>query len=108
MSRQRRPSNWESHTRRAFFEHVGAGFAGIALASLVNDDLLGGALSKTGGEAGTAVPIDLAARRAHFGPRARSVIHLFMNGGPSQMDLFDPKPELTKRHGQAYFDQIAG
>ncbi|MGL4423876.1 MAG: DUF1501 domain-containing protein [Gemmataceae bacterium] len=36
----------------------------------------------------------------HFAPRAKNVIFLFMVGGPSQMDLFDPKPELTKRHGQ--------
>ncbi len=47
-------------------------------------------------------------RRPHFAPRAKAVIHLFMNGGPSQMDLFDPKPELTRRHGEAYFDKIAG
>jgi hypothetical protein len=36
------------------------------------------------------------------------VIHLFMNGGPSQMDLFDPKPDLDKHHGRPYFDRIAG
>jgi hypothetical protein len=36
------------------------------------------------------------------------VIHLFMNGGPSQMDLFDPKPTLDRHHGQPYFDSIAG
>ncbi|MDP6558040.1 MAG: DUF1501 domain-containing protein, partial [Pirellulaceae bacterium] len=44
----------------------------------------------------------------HHSPRAKSVIHLFMNGGPSQMDLFDPKPELDKRHGQEFFQKIAG
>ena len=33
---------------------------------------------------------------------------MMQTGGPSQMDLFDPKPELDKRHGEAYFDQIAG
>jgi Protein of unknown function (DUF1501) len=96
------------HTRRAFFEHVGAGFAGMALASLLNDEVLGGALTKTGPEAGMPVHVDLAARCPHVAPRAKSVIHLFMNGGPSQMDLFDPKPELARRHGQAYFNQIAG
>ena len=36
------------------------------------------------------------------------MIHLFMNGGPSQMDLFDPKEELDRRHGKPYFDKIAG
>ena len=92
-------------TRRRFFERMGAGFAGMALASLVNEELLAGALA---GDGRAPVPADLAARRSHFAPRAKAVIHLFMNGGPSQMDLFDPKPELTRRHGEAYFDRIAG
>src|SRR6266702_3681860 len=43
-----------------------------------------------------------AARPALPEPKATSVICLFQHGGPSQMDLFDPKPELTKRHGQAH------
>jgi len=95
--------------RRGFFEQVGAGFSGVALASLLNDDALAGALSKTVavGERHRGVH-DLQARQPNFQPRAKSVIHLFMNGGPSQMDLFDPKPELERRHGEAYFEQIAG
>src|SRR5262249_2378761 len=51
---------------------------------------------------------DLRPRKSYFAARARSVIHLFMNGGPSQMDLFDPKPMLDKHHGKPYFDKIAG
>ena len=50
---------------------------------------------------------DSRPRRPHHAPRAKSVIHLFMNGGPSQVDLFDPKPVLDKHHGQPYFDKIA-
>ncbi len=92
-------------SRRLFFEHVGAGFTAVALTSLLNDDVLAGGLAKT---AEKSVPSDLVARNPHFEPRAKAVIHLFMNGGPSQMDLFDPKPELARRHGQPYFDQIAG
>ena len=42
----------------------------------------------------------LAARQPHFPPTAKSVIFLFMSGGPSQIDLFDPKPALTKWDGQ--------
>jgi hypothetical protein len=42
----------------------------------------------------------LSPKAAHFKPKAKHVIHLFMNGGPSQVDTFDPKPELTKRHGE--------
>jgi hypothetical protein len=46
-------------------------------------------------------------RAPHFAPKAKSVIQLFMNGGPSQMDLFDPKPVLDKHHGEPYFDKLA-
>ena len=47
-----------------------------------------------------------ARRRAlHHAPRADAVICLFQHGGPSQMDLFDPKPELTKRNGKPYHGQ---
>ena len=42
----------------------------------------------------------LAPRKPHFPGRAKAVIHLFMNGGPSHVDTFDPKPELTKLHGK--------
>jgi hypothetical protein len=42
----------------------------------------------------------LAQKKPHFAPRAKHVIHLFMNGGPSQVDTFDPKPALVKHHGQ--------
>jgi hypothetical protein len=42
----------------------------------------------------------LAAKAPHFEPRAKQVVHLFMNGGPSQVDTFDPKPLLTKYHGK--------
>src|SRR5205807_10044173 len=51
---------------------------------------------------------DLGPRAPHFPASARAVIHLFMNGGPSQMDLFDPKPVLDKFHGKQHFDKIAG
>ncbi|MFN7804693.1 MAG: DUF1501 domain-containing protein [Planctomycetaceae bacterium] len=50
----------------------------------------------------------LSPRVAPRPPHARAVIQLFMNGGPSQMDLFDPKPELDAHHGEAYFPKIAG
>src|SRR5438067_6279515 len=43
----------------------------------------------------------LAPRSPHYAPRAKRLIFLFMNGGPSHVDTFDPKPELTKNHGKA-------
>jgi hypothetical protein len=92
-------------SRRDFFERAGSGLAGMALASLLGNELSAATADKR-----STAPIytDLAARQPHLAPRAKCVIHLFMNGGPSQMDLFDPKPELTRRHGEAYFDRIAG
>src|SRR6059036_258874 len=81
-------------TRRGFFERVSGGLHGAALATLLSKDLYG-------------ATYDLKPRKPHFEPKAKSVIHLFMNGGPSQMDLFDPKPMLTKHHGEPYFDKVA-
>lgn len=97
-------------TRRSFFESVGNGLYGAALASLLTQDLYAGsnAAGTVSDESTHAVPHDLRPRRPHFNPRAKSVIHLFMNGGPSQMDLFDPKPELDRHHGKSMFEKIAG
>jgi hypothetical protein len=93
-------------SRRDFFQTVSGGIYGAALAHLLSKDLFGGSgLLAAEPERRT---FDLQPRPPHFEPRAKAVIHLFMNGGPSQMDLFDPKPELEKRHGQPLFDKIAG
>lgn len=95
--------------RRSFFQQVAGGVYGAALLSLLGDDLYGGTDRETDADESQPRRIyDLQPRKPHFQPRATSVIQLFMNGGPSQMDLFDPKPELDKRHGQPYFDKIAG
>jgi hypothetical protein len=70
---------------------TGGGFGALALRALLGQDQLLAA-------APSANP--LAPRPPHFAPRAKSVIFLFMYGGPSHVDLFDPKPELARRHGQ--------
>ena len=88
--------------RRSFFCQVGGGIYGAALASLLSRDLYGDETARF------VPPGDLRPRASHFEPKARAVIHLYMNGGPSQMDLFDPKPMLEKLHGTAHFNQIAG
>ena len=95
-------------TRRAWFQSVAGGVYGAALAELLGADLLRAASPSGMAGAGAGEGDRLAPRSTHFPPRARSVIQLFMNGGPSQMDLLDPKPELTRRHGQSYFNKIAG
>ncbi len=91
-------------TRRGFFARMGAGIQGAALLHLLGGDLF----AETGQENAQPGPEDFRPRPSHFPSKAKSVIHLFMNGGPSQMDLFDPKPELDRRHGESYFDKIAG
>jgi len=88
-------------TRRRFFHRVSGGIYGAALAYLL------GSRANSADEPGVP-PVDLKPRPPHFAAKATSVIHLFMNGGPSQMDLFDPKPMLEKHHGEPYFDKIAG
>src|SRR5712671_2509736 len=77
-------------SRRAFLGRYAGCIGGFALAHLLADDAA----------ADSASP--LATRSPHHPPRAKAVICLFQHGGPSQVDLFDPKPELTKRHGQPY------
>ena len=81
--------------RRDFLKRTGAGFGMLALASMLNDR----GLLAAGAPSGSPVN-PLAPRPTHFAPRAKRVIWLFMEGGPSGFDLFDPKPELQKRHGQ--------
>jgi hypothetical protein len=76
-------------TRRHFFRDCGVGVGKIALASL-----LAGAFCKQ------AKGGPLAPRKPHFAPKARNVIHLFMAGAPSQLDLFDYKPTLAKYEGK--------
>lgn len=89
-------------TRRAFFTRVAGGIHGAALAYLLRRDGYGASAAEE-----RSIQ-DLKPRTPHIPARAKSIIHLFMNGGPSQMDLFDPKPMLDKHHGRPYFDRIAG
>lgn len=84
-------TNLSSLTRRAMLRHSGFGLGTFALGDL---------LARDGVASPTSVARDLSPRRGHFPAAARSVIMLFQNGGPSHMDLFDPKPELNRRHGE--------
>ncbi len=80
--------------RRDFLHRGGLGFGSIALASLLARETCGD--SSMGSLPGNP----LSARSADVEPPAKSVIFLFMTGGPSQVETFDPKPELTRLHGQ--------
>ena len=87
--------------RRQLLQRAGAGFGGLALTQLLAAQ---GLLRAEGGvtQSSTAARDmnPLAPRIAHFPAKAKSVIWLFMEGAPSSVDMFDPKPELTKRDGQ--------
>lgn len=85
-------------TRRQFLWEMGAGFTGLALTSLLSADGFFGRHGLQGAEPARRSP--LAPRAGHLAARARACIFLYMYGGPSQMDLFDYKPELQKRDGQ--------
>ncbi len=78
-------------SRRAFFRRTGLGLGSMALASLLQQDLLGAA-APAAGSTGSIHPL-------HFAPRAKRVIYLFQSGAPSHLDLFDPKPKLAEMTG---------
>jgi uncharacterized protein (DUF1501 family) len=78
-------------SRRRFFRDCAGGIGTIALAEL---------LARDGRAAGLPDVNPLAPKKPHFAPKAKNVIFMFMEGGPSQMDLFDPKPELQKWSGK--------
>ncbi len=78
-------------TRRQMLARSAGGFSGVALAALLGDRAYGFAPDENPGSRGT-----------HHTPRARNVIFLYMDGGVSQVDSFDPKPLLDKEHGQPF------
>ncbi|MBI3840067.1 MAG: DUF1501 domain-containing protein [Planctomycetia bacterium] len=85
-------------TRREALLKSGGGLGAMALAWLLDRD---GALAAAASAGSPSTGINpLAPKQPHFSPKAKCVISLFMQGGPSQMDTFDPKPELTKLDGK--------
>jgi hypothetical protein len=85
-------------TRREFLGQAGGGFVGTALTYLLAQDGFFTGQASAAEARPAAAP--LAPKAPHFAPRAKSCIFLFMYGGVSQVDTWDPKPELAKRHGQ--------
>ena len=77
-------------SRREALLRSGTGFGSLALAGLMSNE--------SNAEVGKLDP--LAPKQAHYPSKAKHVVHLFMNGGPSQVDTFDPKPMLDKYHGK--------
>jgi hypothetical protein len=79
--------------RRHFLQRTGFGLGALAAADFLN-------------AADKDDPNPLAPRQPHFPPKVKRVIHLFMNGGPSQIDTFDPKPQLTRLDGKPLPDSV--
>jgi hypothetical protein len=86
-------------TRREFLWQAGGGFAGTSLAWLLENDGFFRTSPASAAEAGESL-LPLAPKAPHFAPRATRCICLFMYGGVSQVDTWDPKPELTAHNGQ--------
>lgn len=80
--------------RRSFLQRWSLGFGATALSFLLSDQLLADQIGNK--------PAGGILERFHHPPKAQSVIFLYMDGGPSQMDSFDPKPELTRLNGQPF------
>jgi hypothetical protein len=90
-------------TRRHFLSQQAMGLGGLALAWLLKQD---GALAVPPKPLLERPTFDLKPRTAAREPQARAMISMFMQGGPSHIDLFDPKPELSKRHLQTFTGDI--
>ncbi len=86
-------------SRREMLRRCASGFGAVALTSLLTDKAFGKLATPL---ADPHVTGPLAPRSPHFTPRARSVIFLYMDGGPSQVDTFDPKPRLTQDNGKPF------
>ena len=87
--------------RRTMLRRAAAGFGGLALSGLLASQ-----------QSASAVPVEGPGmghlKQFHFAPRARRIIFLFMWGGPSHVDLFDPKPRLNQHHGQTITGEAVG
>ncbi len=82
--------------RREMLSKCANGFGGLALLALMGDKAFGKTIT-------SAAPLSpMLPRSPHFAAKATSVIFLYMDGGPSQVDTFDPKPQLTKDNGQPF------
>jgi hypothetical protein len=89
--------NLRAATRRRFLQQCTTGMGALALGSLLNPKLLAAAPSPKAATATAGL---------HFAPKAKNIIYLFQSGGPSHLDLFDPKPELKKRDGQQVPEEL--
>ncbi len=99
-----------AQSRRHFLTSAASGLGGLALGSMLSDDGLLRAVEPAdaphaqGGAKAAANPLE--PKPPHFAPKAKACIFIFLEGGPSQIDLFDPKPKLNELHGQPLPDSL--
>src|SRR2546423_1110996 len=86
-------------TRRQMLHRGTLGVGSLALAGRLNEK---GLLASPARVESAPRRFDLTARKPHFAPKAKAMISLFMQGGPSHIDLFDPKPALAKLDGKPF------
>ena len=87
-------------TRREMLRNTACGFGSVALAGLMADPAYAGMADD--GEGNRNHGSTLASRPTHFPAKVKRVVYLYMDGGPSQIDTWDPKPLLEKEHGQPF------
>jgi len=92
------PHETIARSRRDFLLRAGGGFGALGLLSLLNDGHVN--VGRAIGAEAAPLASPLRAKQSHFPARAKSVIFLFMDGGPSQLDTFDPKPRVNELAGQ--------
>ena len=95
--------NESAFTRRRFLQQNAMGIGSVALAWMLQQER---SLATPANVPKMKPTFDMKPKVAEFAPRATAMISLFMHGGPAHMDLLDPKPELTKRHGTEYADDV--
>ena len=85
-------------TRREMLKNAACGFGSVALAALLADPCYAGLVADEPGQNRSS----LLPLQSHFPPKVRRVVYLYMDGGPSQVDTFDPKPLLERENGQPF------
>ncbi len=92
----------QTFTRREALGQVGTGLGMLGLFGLLGDSGYLGSTARAADRSGAPTTIDnpLAPRPPHFPGRAKHLIHIYLNGGPSQVDTFDPKPLLKRYEGK--------
>src|SRR5689334_1458421 len=102
------PERGSALSRRWFLRDCGIGLGKISLAALLTDAFRARVAAAGAANAGPIAVDPLLPKAPHFAGRARAVIHLFMAGAPSQLDLFDAKPELARLEGKPLPPSVIG